>query len=497
MSLLQMSLSGAAIILIIVVIRAVMINRLPKNTFLILWGIALVRLLIPFSLPSELSIYSLVEKNPVFQNILSESPAANLLTLSNATISASGNGFTATSQNNSSFTIWQIVWVSGVVLVSVFFIAVYIMCLIRFKNSAPIENDFVQKWLDTHKLKRKITVSQCDRISSPLTYGLFHPTILLPETTDWENKQQLKYVFLHEYEHIRRNDLIIKLMIIAVVCVHWFNPLVWVMLCLLNRDIELSCDEYVIRKSGKKSRAEYARTLISMEERKTSPLIICSNFSKNAIEERIVALMKYKHLSLFSVSLAFVLVLFVGFGFVTSSAAAGGSSNSNGETLQTDGQLNTLDNTALSADGHNEIDSPTLPEQEKTISEQTAWVWPTKSKDVSMYFGSQQNAANITLYSDHININGESDDDVFAAIGGTVINASFDLEYGNYIVISGDNNTSVIYGHLKTILVSSGAAVNAGERIGTIGSTGQATGNCLLFAVFVGNEAVDPLNYYG
>lgn len=64
------------------------------------------------------------------------------------------------------------------------------------------------------------------------------------------------------------------------------------MYCLLNRDIELSCDEHVIRKCGKKSRAEYARALISMEERKRSPLVICNNFSKNAIEERIIAVMK-------------------------------------------------------------------------------------------------------------------------------------------------------------------------------------------------------------
>lgn len=495
MNLFQMSLSGAVLILVIVVIRAVTINKLPKSTFLVLWGIALVRLLIPFSIPSELSIYSFVGKNPVLQNALSESQAARLLTLSNAATPDSSNILSPTLQNNFPFTIWQIAWAVGTVLIAVFFASAYIMCLTKFKGSTPIENDFIQKWFNTHKLKRKIAVHQTDRISSPLTYGLLRPIILLPKTTDWENEQQLNYIFLHECEHIRRHDLVIKLVIIVALCVHWFNPLVWVMYCLLNRDIELSCDEHVIRKCGKKSRAEYARALISMEERKSSPLVICNSFSKNAIEERIVAVMKYKHLSLFSCSLAFVLVLMVGFGFVTS-AAASDFHKPNAGTLQADSPQNMFADTVPPGYRHNEADSPTLPIQETPISEQAAWVWPTESTDVSFYFGNQQNAARRTVYSDHINIRGEADDDVYAAIGGTVIDASFDSEYGNYIVVASDNNTKIIYGHLKTMFVSSGATVSVGERVGTVGATGKATGNCLSFAVFVENQAVDPLSYY-
>lgn len=495
MNLLQMSLSGAVLIVVIVVIRAVTINRLPKNTFLVLWGIVLVRLLIPFSIPSELSVYSFIEKNSVLQNILSESQAARLLTLSNAATPVPSNALNPTLQNDFVFTIWQIIWAAGAVLITAFFMAAYIVCSMRFKSSTAIENDFVQKWRSTHKLKRKIAVHQADRITSPLTYGLFHPTILLPKTTDWENEQQLNYIFLHECEHIRRHDLIIKLVIITALCVHWFNPLVWVMYCLMNRDIELSCDEQVIRKCGKKSRAEYARALISMEERKSSPFVIYNSFSKNATEERIVAVMKYKRLSLFSGSLAFILVLMVGFGFVTS-AAASDFHKPNGEEVQTDSPQNMFAGTTLPDNRHNDVDSPTLPTQDTPIPEQSAWVWPTESTDVSFYFGSQQNAANKTVYSDHINIRGETDDDVYAAIGGTVIDASFDSEYGNYIVVASDNNTKVIYGHLKTTLVSSGATVSAGERVGTVGATGQATGNCLSFAVFVENQAVDPLSYY-
>ena len=89
-------------------------------------------------------------------------------------------------------------------------------------------------------------------ISSPLTYGILHPVILLPKKLDRNDQAALKYVLTHEYVHIRRFDAITKILFAAVLCIHWFNPLVWVMYVLANRDIELSCDAWVIRMMGEK-----------------------------------------------------------------------------------------------------------------------------------------------------------------------------------------------------------------------------------------------------
>ena len=104
-------------------------------------------------------------------------------------------------------------------------------------------------------------------------------------------------------------------------CVHWFNPLVWVMLVLLSRDLELSCDEMVLRHFGWTERASYAHSLIDMAERGRPFSFMHSYFSKNAAEERIIAIMKYKKTSLLAVVLALVLTLGMAAGFTTGAVA--------------------------------------------------------------------------------------------------------------------------------------------------------------------------------
>ena len=109
---------------------------------------------------------------------------------------------------------------------------------------------------------------------------------------DWKNEKQLQYVLSHEYVHIYRYDTVTKLIVTLALCIHWFNPFVWVMYILFNRDIELACDESVIRQFGEKSKSAYSLMLINMEATKSGLLPFCNNFSKNAIEERITAVMK-------------------------------------------------------------------------------------------------------------------------------------------------------------------------------------------------------------
>ena len=130
-----------------------------------------------------------------------------------------------------------------------------------------------------------------------MTYGILHPVILMPKQTDWKNINQLRYIFSHEYVHIYRFDTIAKLIVTYALCIHWFNPFVWVMYILFNRDIELACDESVIRQFGDKSKSAYSLMLISMEAKKSGLSPLCNNFSKNAIEERITAIMNTKRMT--------------------------------------------------------------------------------------------------------------------------------------------------------------------------------------------------------
>ena len=153
--------------------------------------------------------------------------------------------------------------------------------------------------------------------------GIFRPVILLPKKMDWKNEKQLQYVLSHEYVHICRYDTVTKLVAALALCIHWFNPFVWVMYLLFNRDIELACDESVIRQLGEKSKSAYSLMLIDMEAAKSGLLPFCNSFSKNAIEERITAVMKTKKNSLFAICIAAVLIVGVTTAFATSAAGMG------------------------------------------------------------------------------------------------------------------------------------------------------------------------------
>lgn len=132
----------------------------------------------------------------------------------------------------------------------------------------------------------------------------------------------MEYVLEHEYVHIQHFDGIAKLIMITALCVHWFNPLVWAMYILVNRDIELSCDEKVIRIFGENVKSAYALTLINMEERKSALFPLCNNFSKNAIEERIEAIMKTRRGTKSAIIIACALVVITIMVFATSSVQA-------------------------------------------------------------------------------------------------------------------------------------------------------------------------------
>ena len=211
--------------------------------------------------------------------------------------------------------------VGAVVLVAVF--AILLAKNYRALRAAvPVEDHAViTKWREEYRLLRPLAIVRSNKVSSPASIGILRPRIIFPQGMDLDNEQLVRYILVHEYVHIRRFDTLWKLLALCAVCVHWFNPLVWVMLVLLNRDLELSCDEMVLRHFGGTERASYAHSLIDMAERGRPFSFMHSYFSKNAAEERIIAIMKYKKTSLLAVVLALVLTLGMATGFTTGAVA--------------------------------------------------------------------------------------------------------------------------------------------------------------------------------
>ena len=347
MTLLQMSMSAAILIIIITVVRVVSIHKLPKKTFLFLWGLVLFRLLLPISIPSIFSIYSWIPQSKYY-----DSKQLTHLPRFSVTSDMIGENITENLEPRRFFDVsvswWTVLWMIGFSLCVLYFITAYCRGMKKFKKALPLETTFIKEWKEKHPLKRTLSIQSSDQVSTPLSYGIFKPVILLPSTLDFENMEALNYIMTHEYVHIKHFDILTKMLMILALSIHWFNPMVWIMYLLLNRDIELVCDEIVIKLFGEKNRSSYAHILIDMEIQKAGLMPLCNNFSKNAIEERIGAIMKTRRMSVFMKILATILFMVVTVGFITSAKknddilqtssnqAKYGKSNKNLEKIQID-----------------------------------------------------------------------------------------------------------------------------------------------------------------
>ncbi len=304
MSLVQMTVSGGVFALFIVVVRALALHRLPKGAFLALWEMAALRLLLPFTVPLPFSLLVPAKHLPVMGEYLA--PGGTAVPETPAMRIPSGIQAPAGTASRS---VLPVVWLAGAVLMAAYFTVSYVRARRRFRISTPDDTPAVRRWLAGQRLHRPLEVRQSALVSSPLTYGVLRPVILLPEDMERDDETALTYILTHEYIHIRRFDSVAKLAFAAVLCVHWFNPLAWVMYVLANRDMELSCDERVMDTLGGREKASYALALINMEETRSKGFSPYSHFSKLAIEERIEAIMKYKKASVLAAGLAAVLVV--------------------------------------------------------------------------------------------------------------------------------------------------------------------------------------------
>ena len=213
-----------------------------------------------------------------------------------------------------------LLWGAGALTLAAVFLVNYLRCLAVFRTALPLTHPAVLRWRREIPALRGVPIRRCDRIRSPLTYGLIRPVILLPKGLDCDDAQELGYVLLHEGAHIRHRDAWWKLLFAAALCVHWFNPLVWAMYVCAGRDLERCCDESVVRTCGLEARSEYALTLLKWEERRSGLLSLCSPFSNKIMKERVISIMKLKKQSAAALALAVVLVLGTTAAFATSPA---------------------------------------------------------------------------------------------------------------------------------------------------------------------------------
>lgn len=333
MNLLELTLQGGVLIGAILLLRLLGRYRLPGWTFRVLWGVALARLLIPVALPFPWNVYAGLERladvGRTAQTVPGVQTPAEILAPSQGGVIPE---VPALPMEPSQIPVpeaapaaveipWlTILYLAGAAALALLFLVSYRRGGRVFRTALPLTHPAVNQWRRQIPALRGVPIRRCDRIRSPLTYGLIRPVVLLPKGMDCDDTQELGYVLLHEGAHIRHRDAWWKLLLAAALCVHWFNPLVWCMYVCANRDLERCCDESVVRACGLEARSEYALTLLKWEERRSGLLPLCSNFGTPILKERVVFIMKLKKQSAAAVALTLALVMGTTVAFATGPA---------------------------------------------------------------------------------------------------------------------------------------------------------------------------------
>jgi beta-lactamase regulating signal transducer with metallopeptidase domain len=236
--------SGAGLILLLLG----RIRRIPRFGIYLLWLLPLIRFLVPFGIANRYSLLNLLSQFTTKTIVIrSEFPA---LSLSNS-VMAADHYFPITYKTEvlerifaDCGTVWAIVAGCGVLCS----LTLYFFTKSAIGNAALVEDDFYRS----------------EKIASPAVYGIFRPKIVFPMNSASENRENREFILMHERIHIRRRDNLWRAVAIAVACVHWFNPLVWIFLKHFFIDMELACDAGVLKTLNREEQKQYARTLLSV-----------------------------------------------------------------------------------------------------------------------------------------------------------------------------------------------------------------------------------------
>ena len=194
MSILEMTLTGGVMVLVITVLRAVLLNKLPKKTFVFLWEIAMLRLVLPISIPAVTSVYSLFSlfgNSVTTSQTVPETTATNITMISNSIIEEN-------LQSRAPISICAIVWLVGMAITSAVFVLGYIIIYRRYRYATIVKGGYIEEWLLKQKIRRNVRIRYSEQAVSPLTYGILRPTIILPENLEnKQSEQRMLYYFVH------------------------------------------------------------------------------------------------------------------------------------------------------------------------------------------------------------------------------------------------------------------------------------------------------------
>ena len=282
---LNMSMTGSVVILLVMLARLIL-KRAPKIFSYALWSVVLFRLLCPVAFTAPVSVLNALEPE-----VQEASESTSVVYYLPAEVSLDSDFTFIPAENQSGADSVQVgesehthldlmmvasyVWIVGSGIMILYSVIQYIRLRLKLVGAMAYRGN----------------VYRADYIDTPFVMGIFSPKIYLPSDVPMNER---KYIIAHERHHIRRCDHIIKLLAYFALCIHWFNPLVWVAFILAGKDMEMSCDEAVIRKMGSQIRADYSASLLRLATHKKIIAGMPLAFGEGDTKGRVMNMAKWK-----------------------------------------------------------------------------------------------------------------------------------------------------------------------------------------------------------
>lgn len=311
LKLVNLSISASWLILAVLVLRVVL-KKAPKWVMPLLWGVVALRLVCLFSIESALSLIPSAETIPseivteTREPVLYEQATLNIVT--NPTLPSAAEVPVGVSRQQAQvdFNIYSVLWLAGMAAL------------------------LVHALVSAGKLKRKLATAillrdniyESEFVDSPFVFGVVKPNIYLPMHMD---EGTAAYVIAHEHAHLARRDHWWKVLGYLVLALHWFNPLVWVAYILFCRDIELACDEKVVKGLDGAARADYSQALLSCAAPKRAVAACPLAFGEGNIKMRVKSALHYKKPAFWVAAAAVLAVVIVAVCFLTNPRSERGS----------------------------------------------------------------------------------------------------------------------------------------------------------------------------
>lgn len=311
LKLVNLSISASWLILAVLVLRFVL-KKAPKWVMPLLWGVVALRLVCLFSIESALSLIPSAETIPseivteTREPVLYEQATLDIVT--NPTLPSAAEVPVGVSRQQAQvdFNIYSVLWLAGMAALLV---------------HALVSAGRLKRKLATAILLRD-NIYESEFVDSPFVFGVVKPNIYLPMHMD---EGTAAYVIAHEHAHLARRDHWWKVLGYLVLALHWFNPLVWVAYILFCRDIELACDEKVVKGLDGAARADYSQALLSCAAPKRAVAACPLAFGEGNIKTRVKSALHYKKPAFWVAAAAVLAVVIVAVCFLTNPKSERGS----------------------------------------------------------------------------------------------------------------------------------------------------------------------------